>query len=213
MTRWLLLPLLALNWLLTGLNGQPPAKSDDKPKAAETAKSAAGPDTPYYPTKVGTTWTYKVGDKKVSTRVSRLEEKGAYDCAVVETLVDGNVVATEHVAATKEGLYRVAFNGQEPKEPILFLKLPAKKGESWDVKTDAAGETIDGKFTEGEEEIRVPISQDKIKTVTSTGDFKINGQDAHFAYWINEKYGVVKQQLTIGAQEVVLELEKFEEGK
>ena len=219
MTRWFILPAVLLSLTFTGLHAQPPAKSDEKsksvdaPKSADTPKPAMPPDAGFYPIKVGTTWTYKVGDKKLSTRVARMEKKGKYDCAVIETIVDGNVVANEHVAVTKEGLYRVANNGQESKEPILFLKLPAKKGESWEVKTDVGGEAVEGKFTEGEEEITVPLSKDKLKTVTSAGEFKINGQDTRFTLWLNEKYGIVKQQLNVGGQDLLLELEKFEEGK
>jgi len=57
------------------------------------------------------------------------------------------------------------------------------------------------------------LSKDKLKTVTSAGEFKINGQETRFTIWLNEKYGIVKQQLNVGGQDLLLELEKFEEGK
>lgn len=168
-------------------------------------------ESPYFPTKIGSTWNYRIGDKKLTTKITKHEKQGDLMCALMETLVDGNSVATENIAVTKDGLVRVAYNGQKPETPILFLKQDSKKGDSWPVDTKIGAETIKGKFTRGEEDVDVPGY--KGKTVTSKGEFEINGQAATFMYWFAEKKGIVKLQMALSGQEILLELEKFEEGK
>src|SRR5262245_60111739 len=135
--------------------------------------AADKPDS-YYPLQVGNTWQFKVGDKRISTKVSTQEKIGDLLTARIETIIDGNVATTENVAQTAEGFARVAFNGQKPDKPVLFLKLPPKKGETWEINTKIGSEVVKGKFIAAEVEIEVPAG--KYKTVTSAGEFEINGR-------------------------------------
>src|SRR5437763_15343656 len=74
-------------------------------------------ESPYYPTKIGSTWTYRLGDKKITAKVTKHEQKGGYMCALVESTIDGNPAASEHIAVTKEGLVRTSYGGQVPDKP------------------------------------------------------------------------------------------------
>jgi hypothetical protein len=168
-------------------------------------------DVSYYPLKVGNTWKYKVGDKKVSTKVAALEKIGDLMTARIETIVDGNVVANENIAQAAGGLVRVAVDGEKYSKPILFLKLPPPKSESWEIDTKIPGATVKGKFVAGEDEIEVPAG--KFKCTTASGDIEINGQPAKFGYWFAPDVGIVKLKMTTAALDLTWELQKFETAK
>jgi hypothetical protein len=165
----------------------------------------------YYPLKIGSTWNYKIGDQKLTAKVTKHEMNGGLMCALVETSVNGQPQATEHIAVTKDGLVRTSFAGQTPEKPLMFLKFAAKAGESWDIDTKVMGMDIKGKFTRGEEDVDVPGY--KGKAVSSKGEFTIMGQTVAFGYWFAEKKGIVKSSVTAGGQSFTMELESFEEGK
>jgi hypothetical protein len=165
----------------------------------------------YYPLQVGNTWHYKVGDKKVSTKVAAQEKIGDLMTARIETIVDGNVVANENIAQTAEGIVRVAVNGQKSDKSVLLLRLPPKKNDSWNIDTKIAGETVKGKFTVNEEEIEIPAG--KYKAFSSVGDFQINGQAGKFGYWFAPDVGIVKLTTAAAGVDLTLELQKFEPGK
>jgi len=172
---------------------------------------AAGKPDSYYPLQVGNAWHYKVGDKRISTKVSTQEKIGDLMTARIETIVDGNVATTENVAQTAEGFARVAFSGQKTDKPVLFLKMPPKKGESWEINTKIGSEVVKGKFIGDEEEIEVPAG--KYKTVTSAGEFEINGRPAAFKYWFAPNVGVVKLNVKFDNMDITAELQKFEPAK
>src|SRR5215211_9090668 len=71
------------------------------------------PTTEYYPTKVGTSWTYKLGENKFTMRVAKADEINKQPCVKVE-MVDpqGKVMASEHVQVKSDGVYRLAFEGK-----------------------------------------------------------------------------------------------------
>ncbi|HLW66120.1 MAG TPA: hypothetical protein VKS79_12485 [Gemmataceae bacterium] len=165
----------------------------------------------YYPLKVGNTWHYKLGDKKASTKVTALEKIGDLMTARIETIIDGNVVANENIAETADGIVRVAVNGQKADKPVLLLKLPPNKGDSWDINTKIAGETVKGKFTVSEEEVQVPAG--KFKAVTSSGDFQLNGEPARFGYWFAPDVGIVKVSMVAMDVDLTWELQKFDAAK
>src|SRR5579885_1199326 len=109
-------------------------------------------ETPYYPLKVGSTWHYRAGESKFTIRVAGHEKVGDVTCALLETIREGKVVGSEHLAVTADGVYRYDFtlpqSQSDPKDktktvkqpvkqslkpPILILKLPPKSGDGWKV--------------------------------------------------------------------------------
>jgi hypothetical protein len=175
-------------------------------------------ETPYYPLKKGTTWTYRSAFRKdpdksvsVTVRVTDSDKEGAR----VEATANDRSVAVETVVVTADGIYRTAINGVKPDAPVRILKLPAKKGEKWDVDTRLQGQAVKGTFTTDEEEVTVPAG--KYKAIkTEAKDFAVGSLKITTACWFAEKVGVVKLSVTVGgvaAGEAVWELEKFAEGK
>lgn len=171
-------------------------------------------DDPYYPLKVGTTWHYRIGEKKLQTKVTKYEKVGDVMCARVETIIDGNPMGVEHIALTPEGVARFQINGTKPDKPLVFLKLPPKKGDTWKVDTKIATESIKGEYKTDETTVKVPESGDKeYNAIQTVGDFDVNGQPAQFKYWFVKDKGIVKVLMVLGGADVLMELEKFEPGK
>jgi hypothetical protein len=179
--------------------------------------------TPYYPLVVGNSWLYRVGENHFTLKVAKLEEVGdkkKTTCARVEMIVNNKPVSFEHLAVTSDALVRYTFEGKEANPPIPFLKLPPKKGATWNIESRVDGQLLKGTFTAGEEETTVPMAismtnpTGKMKTVTVTGkDIDVNGVKMNLTYYFAEKIGMVKQVIEYAGQKAVIELEKFEPAK
>jgi hypothetical protein len=184
--------------------------------AALLAGRAAGQDVKpeeYYPLKVGNSWTFSIGgsEDKFVIKAAREEKVGEQTCIVLEGVVKGNVVATEHVAPLKDGIYRFKFNGNVVEPPLCFCKLPVKKGEKWKADFKVGGTAASVTFEATEEEVKVPAG--KYPTVAVHGTVTENKNTVRTTYWFSAKVGMVKQEIDFGTQKVLLELEKFEPPK
>ena len=169
--------------------------------------------TPLYPLKVGNKWTYKVSGGSIEVSVEKKEKFADEDCYKLETKSQGKVSAYEHVVVKSEGAFRTGVNGQKPDAPIMFLKLPATKGEKWDVKTKVQGQDVEGGFVIKEEDVTVPAGTYKGSTLVEGASFKINGIETTLKVWFAKDVGIVKLEFKLGGQDATLELEKFEPGK
>jgi hypothetical protein len=172
-----------------------------------------GKDKSYYPLKVGNQWTYKLpAGQEIVVKVAKEEKVDDAMCVKLESLVNGMVVASEHLAAKADGIYRYTGNGMKVDPPVLVLKLPAKAGETWKIDSKLAGQSLQGSFTTGEDTVAVPAG--KYKTITvKTSDMKIGDATIASTIWFAPGVGMVKQIADIAGKKVVLELEKFEPGK
>jgi hypothetical protein len=137
-------------------------------------------------------------------------------CAKLETVQNGGVIAVQQIAETPAGIVRVSHNGEKVTPPLLFLKGPAAKGQSWDVdsKIDSPSGTdaIKGKFSSDEEDVKVHAGEFK-KAIRVKGELTINGKPATMTSWYAEKTGMVRQIISMDGQEYLLELERFIEPK
>jgi hypothetical protein len=157
----------------------------------------------YMPLKLGTKWTYDVdaGDG-IKNRV--VQEVGKSR--------DGTTIATEHVRATPEGLYRHRVQGIEYEPPVLYMKLPYKEGETWDETTKAGAQTVESKFTAGPvEEVTTPAGN--YKAVAIRSKVNVQGNLIEATSWLAEGVGVVKLEMKIGDRTITQELVKFEPAK
>jgi hypothetical protein len=170
------------------------------------------PGSPYYPLKIGTQWVYQVGTAQVTMKVTKHEKVGDVMCGLVESSVDGKLVASEHISAGDTGVFRHTFNGQKASEPLCILKLPVKKDQTWGFDAKIANETVKGTFKSGDEEIKVPAGTYKAITAATT-ECELNGNKADFKYWFVPGVGVVKQSMNLGGRELVSELKEFKAGK
>jgi hypothetical protein len=203
--KWLPCALLALPLVLA----TPAVRADDKLE-----------ETPYYPLQVGTTWHYKVGDGKFIMKVTKHEMVGKELCARIVVQRDGQDSPGEDIAVKKDGVYRYSFNNLKPTMPVLILKLPPKKGDTWtvDVKTGANEDsgTVKGKFIAGEEKIKIKLmgKESEVETVTaSSDDLEADGLRIKCKCYFAKDLGMVKQEIDVANQKIVIELEKFEAGK
>jgi hypothetical protein len=206
-----------MKWLLTTLlSCAVLASATAQPPAGEAAKVTP---TPYYPLQVGNTWTYRVGpEHRYQLKVTKHEKVGDVVCARIEMFVEGNPKSFELVGVTEDGVARYAFENKRLDPPFRFLKLPPKKGETWEVssalgKTDkSAGEVIKATFKAGEEKVEVPAG--KYDAITaSTDDLVAAGDQMGVTYYFAKDVGLVKEVIEVAGQKVVHELEKFEPAK
>jgi len=189
--------------LLLTVTGTPAA--DDKAKTS-----------PYFPLKIGSKWHFKTSAAKFTQQVIKHEQVGETLCALMEMTKDGTVVVTEHLAVKDDGIYRYSIAGQKPDVPFRVLKLPPRKGDTWDVAVKVANDELKGTFVTGEEEVTVPAGKYQAVTATSKG-FELTTGDGGkgagivFKFWFAPNVGLVKQTIKIGDRpEVVIELEKYE---
>ncbi len=170
----------------------------------------------YYPLTLGTKWIYELrGDgqkKKLTNQVAKIETIDGKKLAVVETLMDGTVTGTAHIAVTDKGVMCHRMNGVELSPPICVLKYPYKKDETWEVETTLGAEKMTVKMKAGDsEEVTVPAG--KYKALKVDMDRTVAGMQASATSWFAPDVGVVKQTMAVGGSTATLELEKFEAGK
>ncbi|GBD35898.1 hypothetical protein HRbin36_01013 [bacterium HR36] len=170
----------------------------------------------YYPLPVGSRWDFrvKVGDDvqgSISEVVAAAETINDVPLVRLEAQVKGKVVATEHLRATPQGVYRYRAQGVEAKPPFLVLRYPVKPGDSWEAETQVGKQKLKAKVKTRFEEVVVPVG--KFKAFATEIDMQIDGQPLKTTVWFVQGVGKVKQTLDIGGQQLVLELEKFTLGK
>lgn len=167
----------------------------------------------WFPTAEDSSWTYQLADKKVTVKVTKHEKQAGQMTARFETLDKDDVVGVQHLAVTDKGVLRVTHNGEKVNPPLLLLQQPPAKGQSWEVNstltTRSGTDTITGKFTTDEEDIKVPAGEYK-KAIRVTADLTINDRKLTVVAWYAEKTGMVKQRVVFNGQEQVMELIKAE---
>jgi hypothetical protein len=170
-------------------------------------------ESEYYPFAVGSTWKYTVnGKEKITVRVAKHEKVGDQMCALVETLADDKVVTTEQVGVKSDGLYRYSLAGMKADPPVRFLKLPPKKGDTWDIKSKIGAEELATTYTISEGKVKVPAGEyDAV--VAETGEFMAGGVKMSAKVWFVKDIGMVKIAMKIMGNDVNIELDKFEKGK
>jgi hypothetical protein len=167
-------------------------------------------DSPYFPLKVGSRWTYRSGDNQFVMQVTKQEPIGKTVCARLDVLVAGKYLTSEHDAVQDDGVYRYTIAGEKYDPPLCILKLPPKKGVKWTYEAKFKGETTTGSTMLDEVEVKVPAG--KYKAFRAESDYKVGDQAVNLTCWYAENVGLVKQVLKAGSAEIILELEKYEPG-
>jgi hypothetical protein len=185
-------------------------KSDEK--APEKKLDALAADASFFPIKVGSSWEYASGGKKVVVKVAAHEKVGDVMCARFETSTDGGAFS-EHVAVKSDGVFKFRANGQNIEPPLLMLKLPAKKGDSWSVKSEVQGYSIFGKYAVSEEKISVE-KVDYTTISVKSSDLILAGRLTMLEDFYAKDVGLIRKTVKMpDAQiDVVIELVKFTPG-
>lgn len=183
------------------------------PDPAKTKASAPN----YYPLKTGTRWEYQVdlGNNQKRTmvnQIAKIENINGKDMARLETLMDGNVSATEHLTATNEGIFRNRFNGVEVDPPVCLLKYPVKEGTTWKGQTKIGDQQLDISGSEGKTEA-VQAGGTNYQAATAVVETTVNGMKISTKYWFAPDVGIVKQSLEFGGRTINMELVKFQAGR
>jgi hypothetical protein len=206
-----LLCVLALSPLLW-LAAQPCFSADDK----------VGTST-YFPLEVGTTWTYRVGEARFKVKVTKHEKIGDVMAAKLETYGDKDkLISNEHVAVVEDKkssvapyqVVRVATNGERLTPPVPFLRLPPKKDAPWTFASKVGGKDVKGTFevTATDQTVQVPAGS--YRTVVVQGkNLEVVGNKLDLTYQFAENVGLVKQEMKLAGQTIVVELEKYEKPK
>jgi hypothetical protein len=175
------------------------------------ADEPAAPGEELFPLALGNSWTYKVGgqDDRFIVRAAKLEMVGGQTCFLLEARLRDKVVATEHLAFTKEGLCRFKVDKEEVQPPVCVLQLPAAKATKWEKTYQLGGRSATANFSASASEVTVPAG--KYKTVNVVAD--MNGGPMRLTtISYADGVGPVKQIINEGKRTLVLELEKFERG-
>ncbi|MBI3827901.1 MAG: hypothetical protein HY291_00185 [Planctomycetes bacterium] len=163
----------------------------------------------YYPLKVGTTWEYKTATQTLTAKVEAHEKVGDRLCAKVVTYLNGNPATAENISVRKDGIYRLAYNGQVVKPAVKVLPLPAKAGDEWKIDSIVLGQNLTGNYKTSEEK-GVKVEGGTFDTMaiasddTEAGGVKIS-QKMYFA----KNVGMVKQTMNLNGQAIAIELSKF----
>ncbi|WP_020468078.1 TapB family protein [Zavarzinella formosa] len=172
--------------------------------------------TYYYTTKVGDTVVREVTangkttDK--SSTVDSVEEKDGVLTVVVKPTGKPGAPAIETMLVSKTEL---TLPPQGPIDvPITFLKLPAKKGDTWEsMKTSkGAGGVIFKSACMGEEEVEVPAGKFKAIKV-ETAVMTPTEEYSRMTMWHAPGVGLVKLMTKSGGRETSSVLKSFTPGK
>jgi hypothetical protein len=142
---------------------------------------------PYYPLAEGHTWTYVDADGKEHVRKVASYDAGKKEYRIEDTLM-------------KEG-FTLDAEGLRHRGRALWIKLPPKKGESW----EDAKEKVKG-AVEDEEDVEVPAGKFKAWRVqVTTPAFALT-------LWLAKDVGEVKRVVKLGERSLSLSLKAFRKG-
>jgi hypothetical protein len=167
----------------------------------------------YFPLAIGGTWTYRVSlqDERFVVRAVRKEMVGDQTCVVLEGSLKDQVVASEHVAFTRNGLCRFRADRDDITPPLSVFRPPSPR-KGWRSDFQLGGRSATANFFVSQGETTVPFG--KVKTVAvyaeiNEGGSRVVGTSA----WYADGIGMVKQEVGEGKrQPLTLELEKFVKG-
>jgi hypothetical protein len=181
-------------------------------------------ENPLYPLRVGNKWTYRANDDQtIVVRVAKAEEleTGEKDKktgtpvkakGVTLEISSGGRTLTEQVAVLPDGVYRFSSAGKKIEPPLCLLKLPPKKGQTWQFMCQVKDTVMKGAFISDEAEVKVPAGT--FQAITSaTQDYQVGDQKMTLKFWFAPDVGIVQQEVHVGNFDSVLKLEKFEPGR
>lgn len=161
----------------------------------------------YFPTEVGTKIEYKDetgGEYQCVGKITEAETKDDVTTITIEwehfNKQDGQRTLKEKLAVSTKGVFRVSIGGSELKPPKCLLKLPVKKGDTWDTSFTCSGTKSVGEAVASEpEEVKTPAGTFTAIPVHYT--YTIDKRTQHMVYWFAPQMGIVKHDFTGYKQE------------
>ena len=181
---------------------------------AASAAVAQTPGSELFPLKKGSKWVYKVADQEVTVVVGGTEKFNNEDCVKVDTMVGGQVKASELYYVKADGIYRAKVKEDKVDPPVKILMLPAKKGDSWKIESKVGMQTVKGEFKVTDDKAKVKVGAGDFDAILVEGnDFDIAGTKTTVKSWFVPNKGIVKLTYVIQSTESTLELKEYTEGK
>ena len=185
---------------------------------AQPPKDAAADG--YFPLKLKSKWTYRVGDNDVTVSVVKTEKVGTEDHFQVDTFVGkdakpGEAKTSEWYVIRPDGVYRTRVKDDKLDPFIKVLALPVKKDATWDVNSKLGTQTVKGTMKVMADKEKLKIQNVDYETVLVEGkDMDIAGAKTTVRIWFAKNYGIVREEFVLqGGEKTLLELSKYEEGK
>jgi hypothetical protein len=176
----------------------------------------ADSDKDFFPLKVGTKWTYKIGtgQDKITVTALKQEKVGQQMCTLVEWKLKDQAFSTEHVAVLKDGIYRFKMADKNVEPPLCFLKSAAKKGEPWSQEFKLGDTAAKSKYELSVEDVEVPAGKyENALVILGEAIEKKEETTTRTRVWYAKNTGMVKQVIDSGDATLTLELEKMESPK
>ena len=163
------------------------------------------------PLVVGNSWTYRVSgqEDRFVVRVVRQEMVGEQTCFRLDATLKDRVVASEHLAFTKDGLCRFKVDNGEVKPPVCVLKLPNPKSPRWQQRYQVGERGATGFFSVSTGEVNVPLGKFKAVIVDASTSEGPGRPSTRTVVSYAGGVGIVKQEVVVGKGPLTLELEKF----
>jgi len=179
------------------------------------AQPKGGPTDSYFPTKLKTTWTYKVGDNLVEVRVAKSETVAKEEHFQFDTVVGKEAKTSEMFVVRADGVYRTKVKEDKLDPFVKILPLPIKEGTSWDVNSKLGTQTVKGTLKVVKEKDKIKVQGVDYEAVQVEGkDLDIAGAKTTVRIWFAKGVGIVKEEFVLqNGDKVTLDLSKFEEGK
>ena len=154
------------------------------------------PPVYYQPATVGDQLVYErdygAQSWELVLEVTDVRHEGA---ALIVTLreVEGDLAPESYrFDVSAKGVYSVGEGDAALGSPVCFLRLPFKKGETWEAAHKLDGETYPTKYTAaGEEEVEVPAG--KFRCLRIESEYVFKGATCTRTCWMAPRCGMVKK--------------------
>lgn len=181
---------------------------------ASTAVAQQPAGAELFPLKKGSKWVYKVADQEVTVVVVGPEKFNNEDCVKVDTMVGGQVKASELYYVKADGIYRSKVKEDKVDPAVRILQLPAKKGDSWKIDSKVGTQSVKGEFKLVDDKVKVKVAAGEFDAMLVEGkDLDIAGTKTSVSQWFVAGKGIVKLSYKIQDTEATLELKEYTEGK
>lgn len=175
---------------------------DAKPKSPPT----------YFPFEIGNQWEYDLTlNGNVASYVERLARTETVDgvaLVVLESELNGKVIATEHLRQAGNGVFLHRKAALDVTPPVLMLKNPLKAGDKWSGTALIGPDKTTFTAETGEEDVAVPAG--RFKTIRVKHTIVEKGKTMVSTWWCALNVGNVKQTVEAEGMSFVAELRKFD---
>jgi hypothetical protein len=163
------------------------APRKDDPSPVYYLQSTVGDKSVYVSNDGDQSWDYVL-------EVTAARHEGAILLVTLQGGAAGKEPQSYRYEVSEKGVCKVAQGETVLEVPECFLRLPFKKGVTWEITQTQDGETYTTQYAVGgEEEVEVPAGKFRCVSIESVCAFK--GITWTYTEWVAPRYGMVKELL------------------